>query len=498
LLDKTLIAATNNNTLVPQRINLQRPFFRAATLTANAPISNNLRINIYRTEKNLVFNKDGNLYLVASIPNDGSGAGTQTFVDHFQDADLIVEYSDPELAPNPPPISKYVRAFGNQVFYAGGSRSDGEYSDYVFFSEANAPEVVSLATNSFVVPNFEDDITGIGISGSTLVVTKNHSLWATTGNFITGQIDVVQIAPGSNIGCAAHATIASTGALMYFCHTNGVYAISENQLFPTDAFGNPVPLSSAIDSIFRETNYLAATRYVLKRAVAINYMKDSQYLLFLPCEDIQTPTRSANSNSLLLCYDYQGKNWFKWTNMNAAGGMVIIDDDLYFQERRFSPSSQISSNLYKQHRYYRLIDHADHAGPQDCEWRSSWEDLGEPEVRKKFCRCVLLMDRLSDVYQYNNPTMQFSTYVDRIPNLQSTIADIRQTDNIRNSPFSTSPWGWNYWSGYQDSFITVNLKSGTVTKAIQVGFTVKGINMDIRLAGFQLEAIPENRLTVVR
>jgi hypothetical protein len=108
------------------------------------------------------------------------------------------------------------------------------------------------------------------------------------------------------------------------------------------------------------------------------------------------------------------------------------------------------------------------------------------------------MDRLSDVYQYNNPTMQFSTYVDRIPNLQSTIADIRQTDNIRNSPFSTSPWGWNYWSGYQDSFITVNLKSGTVTKAIQVGFTVKGINMDIRLAGFQLEAIPENRLTVVR
>jgi hypothetical protein len=33
---------------------------------------------------------------------------------------------------------------------------------------------------------------------------------------------------------------------------------------------------------------------------------------------------------------------------------------------------------------------------------------------------------------------------------------------------------------------------------MQVGFTIQGINMDIRLAGFQLEAIPENRKTVVR
>jgi hypothetical protein len=94
--------------------------------------------------------------------------------------------------------------------------------------------------------------------------------------------------------------------------------------------------------------------------------------------------------------------------------------------------------------------------------------------------------------------MSFSSYLDRIPNLQSTIATITQVDNIRNAGWSTSGWGWNYWSGYQDSFITVNLKGGTVAKSIQVGFTIQGINMDIRFAGFQLEAIPENRNTVVR
>lgn len=78
------------------------------------------------------------------------------------------------------------------------------------------------------------------------------------------------------------------------------------------------------------------------------------------------------------------------------------------------------------------------------------------------------------------------------------MAQLEQTDNIRNSSWSYSGWGWNFWSGYQDSFITVNLKQGTVAKSIQVGFTLQGINMDIRLAGFQLEAIPENRKSVLR
>jgi len=476
------------------------------TLGTSAPISNNLRINIYRTDNGASFGVNGNLFLVAAIPNNGLVSGTQTITDSLADAETGREFDDPIETPNPPPISKYLKAFGNQLFYAGGEIGNYEHSDLVFFSEGNQAEAVSIATNSFNVPNTDDDITGIGVSGSTLVTTKNQSLWASSGNFISGDINTVQIAPGSNIGCVAHATIASVGSLMYFLHTNGVYSITEGQLYPTDKEGDPIPLSRDIDSIFRTTNFSPNTRYVLKRAVAKNYTKDNQYLLFLPCEDTNTPTRSANSNSIILSYDYQGKNWFLWDNMNAAGGMIVVDDDLYFQSRALAGvagqgtvyQSSIIANFYKQHRFYRLIDHADHASSQVCEWRSSWDDLGQPEVRKKYCRCVLLLDRISDLYQYNEPDMYFSSYLDRIPNLQSTIATIKQRDNNRNAGWSTSGWGWNYWSGYQDSFITVNLKGGTVAKSIQVGFTMKGINMDIRFAGFQLEAIPENRYTVVR
>jgi hypothetical protein len=507
----SLIASTNQGT---NGLNFRRSNANGITFIAHnaltAPygtlaISNNLRINIYRTLADESFGVNGELFLVAAIPNDSIGSNLQIYTDGLigvsgtpNTEELGRQFDDPDQAPNPPPISKYVKAFGNQIFYAGGERGKPENSDRVFFSDGNAPEVVPLASNFFNVPNVDDDVTGIGVSGSTFITTKNHSLWAATGNFLTGQIDVVQIAPGTNIGCVAHATICSVGTLMYFVHTNGVYAITENQLFPTDSFGNPIPISLAIDSIFRESNYLPQNKYVFKRAVAVNYTKDNQYILFLPCEDTQTTIRDANANSLVLAYDYQGKNWFPWNNINAAGGIFVVDDDLYFQERRFSRVDGNSFNLYKQHRFYRLVDHADHAGAQYCEWLSSWEDLGQPEVRKKFCRCVLLMDRLSELLQFNNPEMEFASYLNRLPNLKNTIAVVTQVDNVRNSAWSESGWGWNYWSGYQDSFITVNLKRGTVAKSMQVGFTIKGINMDIRLAGFQLEAIPENRKSVLR
>jgi hypothetical protein len=362
---------------------------------------------------------------------------------------------------------------------------------------ASGPEVVPVE-NFFDVPNIDDDITGIGVAGTTLITTKNQSLWGVTGNFLPGQVQPIQISPGTNIGCAAHATIASVGPIMYFLHTNGVYAITESQLYPTDPFGNPIPLSVTIDTLFRETPYIPNTRYQFKRAVGFNYMKDNQYWLFLPCEDTTTTIRDANSNSQVLCYDYQEKNWFQWFNINAAGGMVVIDDDLYFQERRYSAVNGNSANLYKQHRFYRLVDHADHAGPQLCEWRSSWEDLGQPEVRKKFSRCILLMDRLSSLFQFNNPQMYFSSYLNRIPDLQDTMAVVTQTDETRNASWSGSTWGWGFWSGYQDSFVRINLRQGTVAKALQVGFTIEGINMDMRLAGFQLEIIPENRKTAVK
>lgn len=494
------IAISINNGILIQAINMaagvvniQRLNSVGATLGTGSPISNNLRINIYRTMQGVSL-----LQYLTTLPNNSDGTASQTFIDSVTDAELGFDYVVPIANPDPPPISKYLKVFGNQLLYGGGEVNNSDNSDNVFFSDGNHPEYVSAARNFFTLPSVDDDVTGIGVSGSTLVITKTQSLWAITGQLLTSQFQVSQIAPGTNIGCIAHATIQSVGSLLYFLHTNGVYAITENQLFPTDKYGNPIPISKDIDKLFRETPYLPQYRYVFKRAVAFNYTKDNQYLLFLPCEDIQSSIRTANLNSIILCYDYEGKNWFPWINMNAAGGMFVINDDLYFQERRFSGINGNTANLYKQHRFYRLVDHADHTSAQQVEWRSSWEDLGLPEVRKKFSKCMLLMDRLSDLYQFNAPQMFFSSYLNRIPNLQDTMSQVTTVDNIRNSSWGNSSWGWNFWSGYQDTFVRINLKQGTVAKSMQVGFTITGINMDILFAGVQLEVIPEYRKSFTR
>jgi hypothetical protein len=210
VLNLTLIASENQ---LSTSITLQRSNANGATLAADSFISNNLRINIYRTLEGQSFTPTpsipdtSNIYLVVSLPNNGLGPATQIYNDVTADAELadtataqgnILTFPNPMPFPNPPPISKYLVAFGNQMFYAGGERNNDENSDRVYFSNANSPEEVPLATNNFIVPNVNDEISGIGVAGTSLVVGKDNSLWGVSGSFVANQLDalnIIQIAP---------------------------------------------------------------------------------------------------------------------------------------------------------------------------------------------------------------------------------------------------------------------------------------------------------------
>lgn len=578
------VSVTDNTLIISDTIRTDQFYVRmgsthttGVSLSNNDPISNNLRINIWRTIQN------GSLFqLLTTIPNNSITGTTQTYTDKIRagqqsgvitnitkaasavitmpdnglligmqfvikgvsgmveinnrtvtitgvsgddvtvsldtsgadftaytsggtwevvvgdNNELLISFPDPDRLPQAPPISKYILSHENVMIYAGGERNKAANSDNVFFSEGDQPEAVPEATNFISLPTKNDDVSGVGIADGSLVVFKRNSSHFVSGTLLTGQFEVDEISPGSNVGCVAHATIKPVGSLLYFLSSSGVYTISGGQLFPTDELGNPVPISDPISKLFRTENFIQNKRLVLKRAVAQTYTKDLQYLLFIPAEDTQTTIRTANSNSILLCYDYEGKNWFEWTNINAAGGMFTINDDLYFHERRFSGFAGNTANLYKQHRKYRLVDYADHTSSIDSEWVSSWQDLGQPRTRKKFTKCELLINRESNLYQFNNPQMKFKTYLDRIPDLAHTIADITTVNNQRNAAWSTTPWGFNKWSGYQDSFASINLKQGTVAKSIKVSIRLVGIDMTYRLSGFQIECVPEFRNTMVR
>lgn len=454
-------------------------------------ISNNLRINIWRT----LAPSGTTPTLVATIPNN-SYDPTTTYDDSAADSTLAVDYITPARRPDPPPKVGIVFPYRNQIIFT----QDPNNEDYVWFSDPDGPEYVSqeiLKGNNFIVPSNDDDVSGVGLAGSTLIIFKEKSIYAISGELPTSQFVVTPIAPGSNIGCVAHATIASVGGLLYFLHTNGVYALSETTMFPTDQFGNPIPLSIMIDQLFRTTSSQSNKTYRFKRAVAVNYNKDNQYLLFLPCEEDEG-ARFANDNSRVLCYDYQGKNWFEWTRVNAAGGFYVTQDNLYWQNRRASATG-ITCETFKQHRKYRLIDQVDHVTPIRVTWQSSWEDLGQPRVRKKFVRAALLFDNVSAILQINRPELCFKSFVDWNRNVlgrNSTQADI--TTVVESNEWNLLPWDWTDWSGYQDTFITVPLRNGTVAKSMQIQLQLNQLNTSFSLQGFQLEIAPDFRKTIVR
>lgn len=495
VLDLTLIASsTIDNNLIVLQTNKS-----TAIVTNNGdPMSNNLRINIYRSQGS-PNGELSELSLVASIPNDSFSAN-QNFIDNLIDTELLLQiaFANPIQTPNPPPKCKYLLSYQNLIIYAGGSRNpkDTQWSlDAFYWSVGDQPEAVPAATNFQLLPSNDDIISGLGISGSSLVIGKDRSIYSISGDLITSQFQVTPVAPGSNIGFAANATVKSVGNLLYFLHTNGVYSMSENQMFPTDSFGDPIPLSKPIDVLFRTQPFDKNKQFVFKRAVAINYTSDNEYWLFLPCENVSGTVRNANSNSRILCFDYMDKNWFNWQGINAAGGFATIGDDIYWQERRLSGFVGNTANLYRQHRHYRLIDYADHTQAMRVFWSSSWEDLDYPQVRKKFIRCMLLFARIDSLYQLNTPFLSFASYLNRFPGLKDTIAPVT---TVNNSTKWGSAWSWQKWAGVVDPFIRINLRNGTTAKSMQISLEMQQLNTSFKFQGFQLEIAPEYDKTFVR
>lgn len=453
----------------------------------NQAVSNNLKINIYRRA-----GTTGRFQLVKTIPNN-SFATPIVYVDSLVTPGR--NYIQDARPHNPPPKSAYVVAHQNILVMSG----DPDNDDFVWFSEADNPEYVSTAFNSFLVPANDDDVTGLGVAGSSVVVFKERSIYTVNGDIINNQFTVSSIAPGTNIGCISHHSIVPIGTLLYFLHTNGVYSCNETSIFPTDPFGTPIPLSLPIDQFFRHVPLAIDQRFQMNRAVAVNYNQDNQYLLFLPAEDDPRYTsgvKYANRYSQVLCYDYQGKNWFQWLNWNAAGGFAMLNDNLLFQERRQPASGNFLSNTYQQNRRYRDIDYVDHVLPIRVTIRFSWEDLDQPRVRKKFIRAILLFDQVDELFQNPRFELKFRTFLDWLTKNPHTKANITTVNN--GSPFNLTPFNWTPFAAYKDTFITVPLRQGTVSKAMQLSLQMKKINSTFNLQGFQLEISPDFNKTVVR
>ena len=340
----------------------------AVTVADNAAISNNLRIVLYRTANGGT--ATGLYAIVKEVPNNSLTA-TQVILDQVADASLGAEYVLPIKPHGLPPMGRYLTTYRNQLFIAGNPTSINS----VYYSDIDSPEYFPSGDNSFLVDAFVGSkITGLGALDTAVFVFKDLSIQAVTGDISEDSFRVDEVSYGG-IGCSANKTIQSIAGSLFFLSQNGVYSVNTQGVQPVGRI-----IGSEFTKFDADWNF--------KKAVAINWTTNQKYLLFMPSETLDGSSNYyANSDSRVYVYDYKRSAWFKWSAINAQGGLTLVDSTLYFQARRYdtvAAATQFQLGSFKN--YGNLLDFSDHHQAISFTYKTNWESLGDPAIFKKFLR----------------------------------------------------------------------------------------------------------------
>lgn len=435
----------------------------------NDPISNNLKIKIYRTK-----DSGSTFFLVETIPNDFS-ATTQVYNDTTTDANLGAQFIDPVKTPGLPPKGRYITVFQNQLVIAGDRTNVNRYywSD---IGNANNIESFPAASNGKdVLVRQGGKITGIGSLSDSLVIFKERSMSYESGDFAQDDVRSDIITSG-DVGCIAHATIQEIGGSLFFLNERGVYAVTGGAL--------PKLISDDISPVFSKNVRDTDEIFKLKRAQAINFASNQQYILWLPAETTNVDVY-ANENSKIYMFDYFNAEWFRWTNMNFHSGMSIMNDELWWVERRYSTvNGDVDFNLYKQHKSTTEYDYADHASAIDWEYTSGWEALDNPDTWKKYLRVRYSSFPDPDFEESGGFNVTCKTELDYIRGVTHSTLTINFTN--QGSGWGLDGWGLFEWGGYRDQLFISKLRSGKA-RSLRTVLSNSELNTNVLISGWALE-----------
>lgn len=447
-------------------------FSGSVNVSDNAVISNNLRIAIYRTEE-IGSATDASLQtfkLVEEIPNNSIDTTTDVYVDQTTDANLGAEFINPIKTHGLPPKGRYSTVFRRQLFIAG----DPTNVNTVYYSDIDSPEYFPVGDNSFLVDAFDGTkVRGIGALDTAVVVFKDTSIQAVTGDIDQDNFRVDEISFGS-VGCVAHHSIQKIQGSLFFLSKNGIYSVN---LQGVNAIG------SRIEPEFTKFN----VAFNNQKAVSANWLDNDKYIIFMPVEGTDgSSNKYATTDSITFAYDYARDAWLKWDNINAQGGFVVLDSDLYFTSRRLdsqSSATEFQSAVFSD--YGNLNDYADHHQAIDFEYETHWETLGDPQIFKKFLR-LKIFALSSDVIDgepslYTLGVEQEFNYQTPAPLSSFTMDFTGGSSGWGNGGWGTSPWG--------DSPLTEikgKLKASK-SRAMKLKFTNNTEKQDVLISGYELE-----------
>ena len=440
------------------------------TVVDNAIISNNLMLSLYRTKAGGTAN--GVFYLVADVPND-SLAENMLYTDTKADASLGAEFIAPIKPHGLPPKCKYAVSHVAHLMLAG----DPLNVNKVYYSDIDSPEYFPAGDNSFLVDAFDGaKIYGIGSLDTSFYVFKDRSVQAVTGDFSEDAFRVDDISYGQ-VGCAAFHTIQKVGGSLFFLSKRGIFSANAEGIRPV---ANRI--SRKITAFDVDFNF--------QKAVATVWADNNKYLLFLP-EESQDGSSNyyANSDSKVYAYDYSLDAWLPWDGLNCQGGIVFGNESLYFMARRLdSNSSTVKAATYIVNEYGTDQDYSDHNSAIDFIYSTHWENLGEPNVFKRFLR-VKVFALPNDMVDGEVPLYTLTIDQEHNFNAPAIINSFDMDFSGDTTGWGNGGWGETPWGDSALPEIKGKLKS-LKSRSIRLTFSNSTILENVLISGYELECVP--------
>lgn len=394
------------------------------TVSDNIPISNNLRIEIFRTAA-----AGADYFLVAEIPNNSLTA-TQTYADSKTDLQLGAQFFIPDRSHDLLDVMpKYVISHEGVLVCSGSF----DNPNTVYYSDIEDLESFPEATNQFdITSTIAGGVTGLVSDQEHLIVGKRFSLFVVSGSLADSNFRVEKIGEG-NTGIACHNASADIGT--------GVIILSEHGWWLITRGVDVLEIGAPINSIFFDVPYDESVAFRLKRAFGVYNPHSEQYICFLPTESGTGLARYVNGNSQIHVFDNYKKGWIRWTGPNMGGGLIVAEEALWWQSR--IDNSGTTGTLFKEHTSGTEHDYADHNEPINLVLGCQWEDGGEP-AQFKYIPRMRVYNITPTVFQ-TAFTLTVTTELDYRLGIPDTTFTIPFNQGTSSGGWGLFPWGQDAW-----------------------------------------------------
>lgn len=363
----------------------------AVDVTNGAIISNNVKVEIYRTKGG----SNSPYYFVEEVPM-GIVASYPTYTDSTPDSSLSENLIEPDFVRTQPPIGKYSCTHQGLLFLTGNE----EYSNRIYFNDVTGVEYFDADLGFLDLPfTTSGGITGMGSDGQNLFVFKRKERAVIQGDFVTNSYFVEVLSDG--IGCTSHASITRGELGLYFMSDRGPQRLTDRNI---DLAFNLRLLPDFRNQEYKLVDDTTITseqeaKLYTPRATSFLDSRNKQVHFFVPAlSGLPSLTTSyanivPNENSWWYVYDEKVDAWTKMSSFVGfypSGGGCVHDGKLYLAgdfPHIFSGSSYTDESciieLYDGADSYSAAD--DYAAIEFC-YESAWDTMENPSVYKKWLR----------------------------------------------------------------------------------------------------------------